>query len=147
MPGTLGNFKILRQLGKGASCKVKLAQDLSTGRKCAVKIMNDNMDHSMKQLVLNEVNAMQSLKHVNIVEQIETGQGIYKKDNGVDKEVSYIVLELAQGGELFDFIANSGKFSEKVARYYFKQLLEGLDFCHTKGIAHRDLKPENLLLD
>jgi len=48
MPGTLGNYQILRQLGKGASCKVKLAIDNSTGRKVAIKIMNSNMDQSMK---------------------------------------------------------------------------------------------------
>lgn len=61
--------------------------------------------------------------------------------------MTYIVLELASGGELFDFIANSGRFEEPIARYYFKQLLEGLDYCHNMGIAHRDLKPENILLD
>jgi serine/threonine protein kinase len=57
------------------------------------------------------------------------------------------VLELASGGELFDFIANSGRFEEPIARYYFKQFMEGLDYCHNMGIAHRDLKPENILLD
>lgn len=61
--------------------------------------------------------------------------------------VSYIVLELALGGELFDFVANSGRFEEPAARYYFKQFLEGLDYVHQKGFTHRDLKPENLLLD
>lgn len=54
---------------------------------------------------------------------------------------------MAAGGELFDFIAISGRFEEPVARYYFKQFMEGLAFCHEKGIIHRDLKPENLLLD
>lgn len=57
------------------------------------------------------------------------------------------MLELAAGGELFDFIAMSGAFDEPTARYYFRQFMEGLAFCHEKGIAHRDLKPENLLLD
>lgn len=44
-------------------------------------------------------------------------------------------------------MANSGKFNEKIARYFFKQFLEGLDYCHSNGVVHRDLKPENLLLD
>ena len=57
------------------------------------------------------------------------------------------MLELASGGELFDFIANSGRFEEPIARYYFIQFMEGLDYCHNMGIAHRDLKPENILLD
>lgn len=41
----------------------------------------------------------------------------------------------------------SGPFSEPLARYYFNQLLKGLDHCHLNGVAHRDLKPDNLLLD
>lgn len=57
------------------------------------------------------------------------------------------MLNLASSGELFDFVSASGPFSEPLARYYFKQALEGLDYCHSNGIAHRDLKPENLLLD
>ena len=48
---------------------------------------------------------------------------------------------------MFDFIANSGRFEEPIAGYYFKQFMEGLDYCHNMGIAHRDLKPENILLD
>ena len=44
--------------------------------------------------------------------------------------MSYIVLELALGGELFDFIAISGKFDEPLARYYFKQFMDGLSYCH-----------------
>ena len=56
------------------------------------------------------------------------------------------MLELAQGGCLFDIIAQTGRMSEDLARYYFKQFMEGLDHCHTAGVSHRDLKPENLLL-
>jgi len=76
------------------------------------------------------------------------GTAAYEKSSGKpSKTVSYIVLELAQGGELFDFIANSGSFSEPEARFFFKQFMEGLDYCHSHQVAHRDLKPENLLLD
>ena len=42
---------------------------------------------------------------------------------------------------------NSGLFSEKFARYFFRQLVEGLDHCFQQGFCHRDLKPENLLID
>ena len=59
----------------------------------------------------------------------------------------FIVLELIQGGELFDRIVQKGKFDETLSRFYFRQLIEGVKHCHSIGIAHRDLKPENLLLD
>lgn len=56
-------------------------------------------------------------------------------------------MELASFGELYDFISLSGGFSENLARYYFKQILSGLNHCHSKMVAHRDMKPENLLFD
>ena len=59
----------------------------------------------------------------------------------------YIVLQLAKGGEIFEYLKFSGEFLPEEARYFFHQLVEGIEFCHKKGYAHRDLKPENLLLD
>ena len=147
MPGTIGRFEITKTLGSGASCKVKLGFDTETGRKVAVKILNDGLDDKTKELVMTEVEAMGHLKNQHIIEQYEYGVGTYVKKNGKVKEVQYIVLELALGGELFDFVAISGKFPEPLARYYFKEFMDGLSYCHSHGIAHRDLKPENLLLD
>ena len=96
---------------------------------------------------MTEVEAMAVLDHENVIKQNEFGIGTYEKTNGSKKEVQFIVLELALGGELFDFVAISGRFIEPIARYFFKQFIDGLKYCHKQGIAHRDLKPENLLLD
>ena len=146
MPGTLGKYQILRTLGSGGSCKVKLGINMQTGEKVAVKIMSSKLDRKTQQLILTEVQAMEKLKHINIIEQKEVGIDIYRKNSGKQVKVSYIVLEIALGGELFDFIANSGPFQEDEARYYFKQFMAGLDYCHLNQVAHRDLKPENILL-
>ncbi|KAM3349390.1 hypothetical protein ACQJBY_022424 [Aegilops geniculata] len=59
----------------------------------------------------------------------------------------FIILEFITGGELFDKIIRHGRLSEADACKYFQQLIDGVDFCHSKGVYHRDLKPENLLLD
>jgi serine/threonine protein kinase len=121
-------------LGRGASCKVKLAQDLESGRPVAIKVMNSTLDEKLKVLIMNEVSAMDALKHENIINQYEYGTGeIVDSDNESVKNtkvVNYIVLELAHGGELFDFIANTGMFGESLARYFFIQFMTGLGYCH-----------------
>ena len=63
------------------------------------------------------------------------------------KSFYYILLELAQNGSIFDYIAHSGRLGEVYVRHYFNQLIEGVGYLHAAGVTHRDLKPENLLLD
>ena len=58
-----------------------------------------------------------------------------------------MIMEYAEGGELFDYIVSKGRLSEKEAAFFYYQLIEGIEFLHSLKIAHRDLKPENLLLD
>ena len=61
--------------------------------------------------------------------------------------MAYLVYERADGGELIDFLLITGALNESIARCFFKQLMQGLDYCHINRVTHRDLKPENLLLD
>ncbi|KAJ0248854.1 Serine/threonine-protein kinase SRK2D [Hirschfeldia incana] len=56
-------------------------------------------------------------------------------------------MEYASGGELYDRICNAGRFSEDEARFFFQQLISGVNYCHAMQICHRDLKLENTLLD
>jgi serine/threonine protein kinase len=65
----------------------------------------------------------------------------------VSRKKIVIILEFITSGELFDKIIRHGRLNEADARKYFQQLIDGVDFCHSKGVYHRDLKPENLLLD
>ena len=69
------------------------------------------------------------------------------KKDGNHVNVAYIVLELIPGGELFDYVANSGPFSERIIKYFSKQILLIVQYIHSKGLFHRDLKLENILLD
>ena len=147
MPGKIGKYSVGRTLGSGASCKVKLGLDTDSGRKVAIKIMNKNMDPETTKLVMTEVEALKNLdEHDNILKILEHAEAIYES-KGREKKVTYIALEIASGGELFDFVACSGPFNENIARYYFKEFMAGLKYCHEKGYSHRDLKPENLMLD
>jgi len=57
------------------------------------------------------------------------------------------VLELAPNSTLCEFILSTGRFSERTSRYFFRQMLQGLEYLHSKGWCHKDVKPENFLLD
>jgi serine/threonine protein kinase len=117
---------------------------------CALKIMknSEGMDSSMMELVMNEVEIMKELSHKNIVNLIDfSDEAEYCRPNGSKLPVFYLALELASGGELFDFIAETGRFTEEVARYYFHQMIDALEYLHTNGVSHRDIKPENMMLD
>jgi serine/threonine protein kinase len=56
-------------------------------------------------------------------------------------------LEYIEGGELFDYLIKKGRLEEREAVNYFRQIVQGVHYCHKFNICHRDLKPENLLLD
>lgn len=74
---------------------------------------------------------MSSLKHENIINTKAVGRGAYDKQDGTEpQEVLFILMEFAPEGELFDMIANTGKFSEPVARYFLVQLLSALNYSH-----------------
>jgi serine/threonine protein kinase len=64
-----------------------------------------------------------------------------------DEQTFYLVTEYLEGGELFDSIIKLKYFSENLAASVMKQLLQALNYLHSKGIVHRDLKPENILLE
>lgn len=141
----------MRTLGSGANSKVKLGQHKVTQGLAAIKIMkksNPALDSKFLELVMTEVNTMAELHHPNIVNLLEHSRDAnVEKEDGTKVPVICIALELATGGELFDYVALTGRFDEPTARFYFRQLLDGLDYVHQKGITHRDLKPENVLFD
>ena len=147
--GTIDQYQIIKTIGQGASCKVKLGLDTISGKKVAIKIFTDDFkdQNEAKGIIRDEIEIMSKLQYPHIVNVLKFGNTDFVKTCGKVKTVMFIALELANGGELFDFIASSGKFDESLSRYYFKQMLESLNYCHKQGVCHRDLKPENFLLD
>jgi hypothetical protein len=136
----VGKYELGRSLGEGTFGKVKYAIDTETNEAVAIKILDKEkiQKQNMGNQIKKEISIMKMVKHKNIVHMVEVL---------ASKTKIFIVLELVTGGELFDKIVQVGKLSEEQARFYFRQLIEGVEYCHKLGICHRDLKPENLLLD
>jgi serine/threonine protein kinase len=129
---------------------VKLAKD-PHGNKVALKIMKRTPERARSKdfdMFYNEINVMKKMDHPNILKLVSYSEKEKAtKNDGTTLNVAYTALEFAEGGELFDYVAETGKFSEPEARFFFHQLIDALEHIHSKGYAHRDIKPENLLLD
>ena len=135
---SLKNYILKDDIGEGNFGKMKLAIYKPTGDEYAIKILNkDTIKQKMKNVDFKENEIITKFHHVNIVNVFELIE---------DKENYYIVMEYCQKGELFDYIVSNKKLSEDEASIFFYQLINGVNYIHSKEIAHRDLKPENLLL-
>jgi serine/threonine protein kinase len=69
------------------------------------------------------------------------------KSRSLTQHCAYLVLEYCEGGELYDYVHDTGRFSEELTRFYFKGILEAIAACHRAGVAHCDIKLDNVLLD
>ncbi|KAL4579686.1 hypothetical protein LXL04_015843 [Taraxacum kok-saghyz] len=129
-------YEILKDIGSGNFGVAKLVKDKSSGELFAVKYIDrgQKIDEHVEREILNH----RSLKHPNIIR--------FKEVLLTETHLA-IVMEYAAGGELFDRICTAGRFSEDEARFYFRQLISGVSYCHSMQICHRDLKLENTLLD
>lgn len=126
----------MKNIGSGNFGVAKLVKDKWTGELFAVKYIErgQKIDEHVQREIMNH----RSVKHPNIIRF---------KEVFLTPTHLAIVMEYAAGGELFERICTAGRFSEDEARYYFQQLVSGVNYCHSMQICHRDLKLENTLLD
>ncbi|XP_053728638.1 MAP/microtubule affinity-regulating kinase 4 isoform X5 [Synchiropus splendidus] len=135
----IGNYRLLKTIGKGNFAKVKLARHILTGREVAIKIIDKTqLNPTSLQKLFREVRIMKTLNHPNIVQLFEVIE---------TEKTLYLIMEYASGGEVFDYLVAHGRMKEKEARAKFRQIVSAVHYCHQKNIVHRDLKAENLLLD
>ncbi|KAL6535644.1 CBL-interacting serine/threonine-protein kinase 1 [Orobanche minor] len=133
-------YELGKTLGEGNFGKVKYATNLHSGLPFAIKILEKNriLDLNITHQIKREIGTLKLLKHPNVVRLYEVL---------ASKTKIYMVLEYVNGGELFERIASKGKFPEAQGRKLFQHLIDGVSYCHNKGVFHRDLKPENVLID
>lgn len=121
----------------------------STNQTVALKIIynEDGLSNEELESTQNEVNMLSSLNHDNILKILDSStEATYTSATGESQSVCYIALEYVGGGDMFDVVAETGRFTENVARYYFQLMIDALEHMHDAGISHRDIKLDNMLL-
>lgn len=132
-------YELGRELGRGEFGITYLCTDKASGETFACKSISKKKLRTAVDVedVRREVEIMKHLaKHLNIVSLKDT----YEDDNAV-----HLVMELCEGGELFDRIVSRGHYTERAAAAVTKTIVEVVQMCHKHGVMHRDLKPENFL--
>lgn len=136
----IDHYILDKTLGSGGFGKVKLAIHEYTGSKVAIKIITKKLIKSQKisSKIQREIRLMKYFNHPNIIklyQVLDTAQNIF------------VVMEYVSGGELFELVNDSRGFDEATSRRYFRQIIDGVEYCHQNLVSHRDLKLENILVD
>jgi len=135
----LGEFQIIRRLGKGGMAEVYLAEQTSLKRQVAIKVLRQEFlsDAAYVKRFQHEATAAGGLNHPNIVQVYSIGS---------QEGIHYIAQEYVRGGNLKDFLKKKGPLDWPMAAFLLKQVAAALQVAGAAGIVHRDVKPENILL-
>ena len=135
------DFEPLYFIGKGGFANVILMKNILTKKKHAVKIISKiNLSNKKMDMILNEKSILQKLNNPFIVKLNYHFQ---------DPLSFYLVLEYVNGGDLYNLLHNNKNFLDNlnILKYYFNQLIAGIDYLHKNNIIHGDIKLENILLN
>jgi serine/threonine-protein kinase SRK2 len=129
-------YKKVRDLNSGTFGFVELAMDKTTGQQVAIKFIERG--DKVTKYVEREIQNHRTLMHPHIVQF---------KEAFLTPQYLAIAMEFASGGDMFEHVVRKGGLKESEARWFFQQLIVGVDYVHKMGVANRDIKLENTLLD
>eukprot|EP00310_Coccolithus_braarudii_P021903 CAMPEP_0183343852 /NCGR_PEP_ID=MMETSP0164_2-20130417/9670_1 /TAXON_ID=221442 /ORGANISM="Coccolithus pelagicus ssp braarudi, Strain PLY182g" /LENGTH=323 /DNA_ID=CAMNT_0025514755 /DNA_START=1 /DNA_END=969 /DNA_ORIENTATION=- len=141
----------ISKLGQGSFAVVMKVKHRDSGEEYAMKVMEKRRimgqlglgaglgraEEEVQRKVLSEARILKNLDHPNVIKFHEIIE---------DEDELLLIMELVEGGELFDRVNKKGPFDEAAARGVMRQLLKALEYLHSQNIVHRDLKLENILL-
>ncbi|RRR73809.1 MAG: serine/threonine protein kinase, partial [Candidatus Viridilinea halotolerans] len=138
LPAQIGNYRLERELGRGASSEVWLARHAYLGEHAvAIKVLMSQERETVRRFKREAVIAAR-LRHANTVQLLDYGQC---------EPYFYAVMELIEGQSLRDLLAARHHLSLPDACAIFTQIAAALDYAHTRGIVHRDVSPANILIE
>jgi serine/threonine protein kinase len=133
----LGNYRLVRLLGRGSFAQVYLGEHLHLQTQVAMKLLHAQLGSAEQQDFLREARTIARLRHPHIVRVLEFG---------VEEETPYLVMEYASRGTLRARYPKRSQIAPEVILPYVQQVAEALDYAHQQHLIHRDVKPENVLL-
>ena len=137
---SLGDFQIMKVIGRGTYGKVCLVQYKKTGELYAMKSLKKHiiLDQDQVESTLLEKIILEKLDYTFLVGMVFCFQ---------TKERIYFIMPFIRGGELFLHLRNCRYFAEEKVKFYSAIIGLSLEYLHTHGIIYRDIKPENILID
>ena len=135
---SIGNYRVISQIGAGGMGEVYLAEDVRVGRRVALKILPENIagDAARLHRFEQEARSVSGLNHPNLLTAFEFGE---------DDGIRFLATELIEGTTLRDEL-NAGGMPLQTAVSIAEQIAFALSAAHAAGIVHRDLKPENVMV-
>ena len=133
----LGPYRILRRIGRGGMATVYRAHHAALDRDVAIKVLPEFFaeDESYRERFQQEARSVARLKHPNILNVFDFGQ---------DWGVTYLVLELVEGGTLAERLGRPIDLEDVIR--FMRPIAGALDYAHSQGVLHRDIKPSNILV-
>lgn len=134
----IGDYEIIREIGRGGMGRVLLARDTVLGRTVAIKLISKADAPELAERFRQEARTLAILSHPAIV-------SIYQL--GTTEEFTYIVMEYVNGHTLETLFKTQPHGEWKTYVPALAQCAEALDFAHRRGVVHRDVKPANIMID
>jgi serine/threonine-protein kinase HSL1 (negative regulator of Swe1 kinase) len=133
------------------SGRVRIARHSRTGEHAAIKIIDKTFFNTRMSMVNLDTDRQIALlaaeREITVMKLVDHPSILRLHDVWETSSELLLILEYAEGGELFDYLCAKGRLSTSEALGYFQQIMSAVDYCHRLNICHRDLKPENILLD